>query len=165
RLRSLPGALALGRPRVHPPRPVLVVAVADDERERRAQRPAVPQPREHLDLVRLDLLARAPSVAPLAASQVRVDRLPAEHEPRRKTAHDRDEAGSVRLAGRDEGQGHGAERTAFRITSTGAGTPVQTANDLAPCCTSTSSPSITVAPAARAAPAVALSGYGRSTSV
>ena len=39
RLHALPLRLALGRPRVHPPRPVLVVAVADDERERRAERP------------------------------------------------------------------------------------------------------------------------------
>ena len=60
-------------------------------------------------------------------------------------------AGPVRLAGGDERERHGAERTAFRITSSGAGTPVQRSNDAAPCRTSTSSPSITVAPAARAA--------------
>ena len=58
RLRPLPLRLALGRPRAHPPRPVLVVAVADDERERRAERPAVAEPGEHLDLVALDLLPR-----------------------------------------------------------------------------------------------------------
>ena len=60
----LPVRLALGRPRAHPPRPVLVVAVPDDERERRAERAAVAEAGEHLDLVRLDLLARASGRSP-----------------------------------------------------------------------------------------------------
>ena len=83
RLRPLPLGLALGRPRAHPPRPVLVVAVADDERERRAERAAVAEAREHLDLVGLDLLARRAAVALLAAAEVGVDRLPVEDEARR----------------------------------------------------------------------------------
>ena len=37
--------LAFRRPRAHPPRPVRVIAVADDERERRAERAPVPQAR------------------------------------------------------------------------------------------------------------------------
>ena len=51
------------------------------------------------------------------------------------------------------------------MTSTGAATPVQSSNAATPCASSTSSPETTVAPARRAAAAVAVSGYGRSTSV
>src|SRR5205823_14549580 len=63
RLRSLALRLTAGGPGAHPPRPVLVVAVADAERERRAERPAVAKPGEHLDLVALDLLPRRSAVA------------------------------------------------------------------------------------------------------
>jgi hypothetical protein len=58
-----------------------VVAVADDERERRPERPPVPQPGEDLDLVRLDLLPRRAAVALLAPPQVGVDRRAVELEP------------------------------------------------------------------------------------
>src|SRR5204863_2249580 len=63
RLRPLPLWLALGRPGAHPPGPVLVVAIAHDEREGRAERAAVAQAGEHLDLVGLDLLARRAAIA------------------------------------------------------------------------------------------------------
>ena len=156
-LRALPGRLAVGRPRVHPPRPVLVVAVADDERERRSQRAPVPEPGEHLDLVLLELLARAAPVALLAAVQVGVDRGAVEREPGGQAGQDRHERRPVRLAGGGESERHAAERTAARMTSTGAGTPVQRSNDAAPCATSTSSPSTSSLPAARAAAAWAVS--------
>src|SRR5207248_5638155 len=68
-LRALPLRLSLGRPRTHPPRPVLVVAVADDEGERRTERAPVAEPGEHLDFVRLDLLPRAAPVALLTAAE------------------------------------------------------------------------------------------------
>ena len=58
----------------------------------------VPEAGEHLDLVRLDLLARPAAVALLAAPQVGVDRLPVEDEPRREAGEDRDERRPVRLA-------------------------------------------------------------------
>ena len=151
RLLALPGRLALGRPRAHPPRPVLVVAVADDERERRAERAAVPEAGVDLDLVGLDLLARAAPVALLAAAQVRVDRGLVERQPGRQAADDRDQRRAVRLARRWR-----ARETSWRQAyggahhSTGAGTPVQSSKEAAPCATSTSSPSITVAPASRA---------------
>jgi hypothetical protein len=77
-----------------------VVAVADDERERRAERPSVPQPGEHLDFVLLDLLARAPPVSVLASAQVGVDRASVEREPGGQPLEDRDERRTVRLAGR-----------------------------------------------------------------
>ena len=66
RLRPLAGRIALGWPGAHAPRPVVVVSVAHDERERRAERPSVAETGEHLDLVLLDLLARAPAVALLS---------------------------------------------------------------------------------------------------
>src|SRR5262249_59468060 len=65
RRRPLALRLALGRPRTHPPFPVFVVAVADDERERRAERPAVSGPRKHPDPLLLQLLPRAAPPAPL----------------------------------------------------------------------------------------------------
>jgi hypothetical protein len=73
RLRALSGRLALRRPGAHPPRPVLVVAVANEQGERRAERPPVPQAGEHLDAVFLDPLARAATIALLAAAEIRVD--------------------------------------------------------------------------------------------
>ena len=157
RLRPLPRRLALGRPRVHPPLPVLVIAVADDERERRPERAPVAEAGEHLDLVLLELLARAAAVALLAAVEVGVDRGAVEHEPGGKAGQDRDERRPVRLAGGGEAEAHAAERTAARMTSTGAGTPVQSSNDAAPCATRTSSPSTSSEPAARAAAACAVS--------
>src|SRR5262245_872656 len=69
RLRPLSGRLALRRPGAHPPRPVPVVDVADDERERRAERATVAESGEHLDAVLLDLLPRraaVPLLPPLA---------------------------------------------------------------------------------------------------
>src|SRR5436190_15200050 len=94
-LRALALRLALGRPRAHPPRPVLVVAVPDDERERRAERATLAQAGEHLDLVRLDLLPGAAAVALLAPPQICVDRVAVEDEPRGQAADDRDERGPV----------------------------------------------------------------------
>ena len=38
-----------------------MIAVADEERQRRSERPAVPEAGEHLDLVLLELLARTPA--------------------------------------------------------------------------------------------------------
>ena len=136
-----------------------MIRVADDERERRAERPAVAEAREHLDFVGLDLLARAAPVALLAAAEIGVDRRTVEHEPGGQAGDDGDERGPVRLArGRDVEGAHAPERTARRITSTGAAWPVQSSNDAAPCATRTSSPSMTRALAAAAARAVAVSG-------
>ena len=127
RLRSLARRLALRRPRVHPPRPVLVVAVADDERERRAERAAVPQAGEHLDLVRLDLLARAAAVALLAPAQVGVDRRPVEHEPAGQPGQDRDERRAVRLAGGVRDSASRAQSVLRRASrQAGPACPVQT---------------------------------------
>ena len=169
RLRALALGLALRRPRVHPPRPVLVVAVADDERERRAERPALPEPSEHLDLVRLDLLARRAAVALLAAAQVGVDRRPVEHEARREPGEDRHERRPVRLACRRQLERHEDKPKAARIAATGAAVPVHRSKLAAPWRTSASRPSTTSQPAARAAATRAVSPapaeYASSTTV
>ena len=65
------GRLRIGR---HHVPPVLVVAVADEQRDRAAQRPTVAHAAEDLDRVALDLHASAAPVAALAAAQVGVDR-------------------------------------------------------------------------------------------
>ena len=84
-----------------------MVAVADDERERRAERPSVPQSREHLYLVLLQLLARAAAVALLPPAQVGVDRGAVEREAGRQAGQDRDERRAVRFACGDELERHG----------------------------------------------------------
>ena len=98
-----------------------MVTIAHDERERSAERAPLPEAGEHLHLVALYLLTRAPAVTLLSPVQVRIDQLPVERQPRREAGQDRDERGSVRFACRRERQCHHAERTAARITSTGAG--------------------------------------------
>ena len=76
-----------------------MVAVADDERERRPERAAVTEAGEHLDLVLLELLARAAAVALLAPVQVGVDRRAVERQPAGQPGEDRDErrARAIRL--------------------------------------------------------------------
>ena len=169
RLRPLPARLALRRPRAHAPLPVRVVAVADDERNGRPESPPVAQAGEHLDYVLLELLAGAPAVALLPATEVAVDRGAVELESRGQAGQDRDERRPVRFAGRRQPERHGRKPTAARITSTGAGTPVQRSNEAAPCATSTSSPSTTSQPAPFAAATCAVSPpsmrYASSTTV
>ena len=142
-----------------------MVAVPNEERERCAERAAVAQAGDHLDAVLLELLPGTSSVALLAAREIRVDLVLVELEPGRQAAEDPDERRAVRLARGCQPKRHEDKPTAPRIISTGAGIPVQSWKDAAPCATSTSRPLITSAPAARAATAVAVSGYGRSTRV
>lgn len=108
-----------------------MISVADEERERRSQRPSVPEAGEHLDGVLLELLAGTAAVALLATAKVGVDRAAVEDETGGQASENRDQSGTVRLAGGCQRQ-HQAERTAARITSTGAGTPVQSSNEAAP---------------------------------
>ena len=60
--------------------------------------------REHLDLVLLELLARAAAVALLTAMKVGVDRGTVEHEPGREAGQNRDQRRPVRLAGGGESE-------------------------------------------------------------
>jgi hypothetical protein len=95
RCAALPGRLAGGRPRAHPPLPASVVAIADDERQRRAERHAVPEACEDFDLVLLEPLARAAAVALASPVEVGGDRLALEAKPGRQAADDGDERGAV----------------------------------------------------------------------
>ena len=83
-------------------------------------------------------------VALLAAAEVGVDRLPVEDEPRREAGEDRHERRPVRLACRRQIKSHAGKPSALRMTSTGAGTPVQSSNDSAPWATSTSTSSVSI---------------------
>ena len=65
--------LLLDRPGVHPLLPVGVVAVLDQERDRAAERAAVPDAAAHDRAVGLDLHPAAAAVAELAAGEVAVD--------------------------------------------------------------------------------------------
>jgi hypothetical protein len=66
-----------------------VIAVAHDQGERRPERAPVAKTGEYLDLVLLELLARAAAVALLPPREVGVDRRALEHEPGRQPGHDR----------------------------------------------------------------------------
>jgi hypothetical protein len=102
--RSLAARLSLRRPRAHPPLPVRVVAVADDERERRPEGASVSQSREDVDLVLLDSLPRAAAVALLTPAEIGVDRLLLQRQPGREPGDDRDERRPMRLAGSGQAQ-------------------------------------------------------------
>ena len=108
RLRAFPVWLALRLPRAHPPRPVLVVEIADDEGERRAERQSLAQAGQHLDGVGLELLARTTSVAELPPPQVGIDRGAVEPKARGQAGEHGHERGSVRLSCGDEAECHAA---------------------------------------------------------
>ena len=71
----------------------------------------------------------------------------------------------MRLAGGRERERHGAERTAARMTSTGAGTPVQSSNDAAPWRRAPRARRRRARPRRAQRRRSPTSGYGRSTSV
>ena len=79
-----------------------MVAVADDERDWRPERRSVAKTGENLDLVRFQLLPRAPPVALASPAQVVVNRRPVEREAGGESCQDRDERRSVRLPRGDE---------------------------------------------------------------
>ena len=116
-LRALPVRVTLGLPRAHPPRPVLVVEVADDERQRRSERQCLAETGEHLDGVGLELLARAAAVAELAPPQVGVDRGAVEPEARGQAGEHGHERGSVRLSCGDEAECHAASLEAWALAA------------------------------------------------
>jgi hypothetical protein len=120
-----------------------VIAVPDDERERRSQRQPVTKPGEDLELVGLELLSWAPAVALTAALEVARDRVRIESESRRQAGDDRDERRAVRFARRGQTQCHEGNPKAFLMTSTGAWRPVHSSNAATPCARRTSSPETT----------------------
>src|SRR5579884_1200357 len=101
------GDLRFDGPGVHPLIPVGVVQVRDLERDRAAERPAVPDPAADRDAIALDLHPPAAAVAELPARQIAIDRVPVDLEARGKTVDDAGEAGAMGLAGGDQMQlGH-----------------------------------------------------------
>jgi hypothetical protein len=85
--------------RRHLLRPVLPVAVLDDERDRRPEGLAEPHAGAELGRVLLDLHAAAASVAHHAAPHVDVHRVDVDGEPRRAAFDDRREARAMGFTG------------------------------------------------------------------
>ena len=80
---SAPGGLVVEWLDRHDLGPVLPVAVADEQQDRRAERQAVADAAEDLGPVLLDRLARAAAVAPLAAGEVDGEVVGGQGEPGR----------------------------------------------------------------------------------
>jgi len=93
-----------------PPRPVLVIAVAHDERERRPERASVAQARKHLHFVGLDLLSRASVRTPAGACGGPRRSQPSRGRARRaaptgsREARDREDSPAVASSSRPRGQ-------------------------------------------------------------
>jgi hypothetical protein len=102
------GHVAVHRPRVHPLLPVGVVAVADPQRDRAAERPPVSDAGRDLGAVGLDLHPPAAAVAELASREVAVDVLGPQLEPRGQALEHGGQTRSVRLSGCREAQRHRA---------------------------------------------------------
>jgi hypothetical protein len=84
-----------------------VVTVLDQERDRAAERPPVPDPAPDRRAIGLDLHAPAAPVAELAAREVTVDPVAVDRQPRREALDDGDEARPVGFSGCGEAQsGH-----------------------------------------------------------
>ena len=77
----------------------LVVAVDDLQRDRAAQRDALPDAAENVDRVGLDPLPPAAAVAALPPPQLDVDRLDVDGHAGRKAVDQRDQRLAVRFAG------------------------------------------------------------------
>src|SRR5436305_94257 len=99
--------LLLHRPRAHALAPVGVVAVDDLQRDGPAERVAVADPAGDLGAVALDLHAPATTVAELAAGHVGVEILGRHLQAGRQALDDARQAGTMRLAGGYEAEGHG----------------------------------------------------------
>ena len=102
---------AVERPRVHRAAPVVEVAVADHERDRRADGLAAAHAADDLGLVVLDLHPPAAAVAVLPPGQVAVDALAVEADAGRHPGDDDGELRPVRLAGADEAEARHVRRS------------------------------------------------------
>ena len=86
-------------PHAHRRFPVLEIAIADDDRDRRAERLAAANAADDLDLIVLDLHPPAAPVAVLAPRHVAIDPLTVEPHARRHAGDDDRQLRAVRLAG------------------------------------------------------------------
>ena len=103
------GQVAVAGPRaVQVAEPFELVVVVDDlQRDRAAERGAVPDAGEDVDRVGFDPLPAAAAVAALAAPQFDVDRAGVELHARRKAIDQGQQRFAVRFAGGPVAQGHG----------------------------------------------------------
>ena len=100
------GDLGLDRPRVHPLFPVGEVAISDRERDRPAERAAVPDPAGDLGPVGLDLHPSPAPVPELPAREVAIDRVAIEPQTCRESLDHAGEPGAVRLPRGDQLECH-----------------------------------------------------------
>ena len=117
------GARGVGRLlrlRVHRPLPVLPVLVRNEERDRRAGRHAVAHAAERLRAIGFDGHTPSAAVAPLAASQLRGDRVEVDRQTGGDALEDRDQTFAVRLAGSEKSQ---HSRNILSEISAHSGTP------------------------------------------
>ena len=86
--------------------PVLVIAVLDDQAQRPPERAAMAHTTEDRGLVGLDRLARRAAITGLAPSEIALQAIAVRMQSCGQTREDRDDAGTMRLAGGDEGERH-----------------------------------------------------------
>ena len=101
RLERLRVPLRVGKGVRHGRRPILPVAIVNQERQRRAQGDAKPDAGEDFGAVGLDLHAPSATISPLAARQIGIDigsRI--QRNPRREALDDGHEATAMGFAGR-----------------------------------------------------------------
>ena len=109
--------------------PVHRVAVHDLERERRASGPPLTHAAGDAHRIALDALPRATAVSELPAAQVEIDLRRRHCETGGDAVQDGEDHRPVGLAGGQEP--HTRRGRAARMTSSGAGTPVQSSNERA----------------------------------
>src|SRR5215472_12860399 len=90
--------LAAAGQRIHERAHVLVIAVADDDAERRSERHAAAKAGEELDRVVLDLLPPASAMPALPRGEGRIDRRDVQAQTRRDAVDDAHERRTMRLA-------------------------------------------------------------------
>ena len=120
---QLVGLLVAERPDLHDPRPVLPVAVADEQQDRRAEGQAVPDAAEDLGAVVLDRLARAAPVPALAAGEVDRERVLGQRQPGRDALDGGAERRPVRFARGQEAEGSHHRRRGVRVRARAVSRP------------------------------------------
>ena len=113
----------------HDALPVDRVAVLNLEHDRCAGRAALANTAGDAHRVALDLLPRPAAISQLPPTEVRVDVCWRHLKSGRHAVDDREHAGPVRLTRGEEP--HTGRGNAARITSSGAGTPVQSSKERA----------------------------------
>ena len=114
---ELGGRRLVERLDLHHLRPVLPVAIGDEEEDRRTERHAMAHTGDDLGAVVLDLLARPAAIAALPAGEVDLEGIGREREPGRDALDRHAQRLAVRLARGQEAEG--SHRRAGRVTRRG----------------------------------------------